>query len=295
MDVDLDKNALNTIHGERNYNKAICYWLGFLKGVLASKDVTSFELEPMILHSEELLSKFHDDDAAELLEDISQSWPDVGSEIKGVIENIIEYRSGEIDLNNNHNVFNMFFGFLKGVACDNVITTHEISELQNYLNAYPILLSDPRVQDVANVIKIAMSDGLISNEESNEICHWISRIVGDSYADTGLTSSEDLAMSEEYLYSVEALSLNEANVVITGEFRIPRRLVVKALTGSGAIVKSSVSKRTKYLVVAAVVSPHYTTPNAGTKLKAAYALRSSGEPLGLVHERALTELFKSLA
>ena len=65
----------------------------------------------------------------------------------------------------------MFFGFLKGVACDNVITTHEISELQNYLNAYPILLSDPRVQDVANVIKIAMSDGLISNEESNEICH----------------------------------------------------------------------------------------------------------------------------
>ena len=43
MDVDLDKNALNTIHGERNYNKAICYWLGFLKGVLASKDVTSFE------------------------------------------------------------------------------------------------------------------------------------------------------------------------------------------------------------------------------------------------------------
>ena len=58
MDVDLDKNALNTIHGERNYNKAICYWLGFLKGVLASKDVTSFELEPMIFRLQPLVTKY---------------------------------------------------------------------------------------------------------------------------------------------------------------------------------------------------------------------------------------------
>ena len=122
----INSKALETIHQERNLLKATCYWLGFLSGVLSSESVEKAELEPLILHSQEFLSNFHDEDAAELLLELEQAWPDISREAEGIIENIVDMRIEELDLNQGYNSTNLFYGFLKGIACDNVISKEEL-------------------------------------------------------------------------------------------------------------------------------------------------------------------------
>lgn len=63
--------ALGRIHNCSNNRKAMAYWLGFLKGVLASKHVETAEFSPLKVEAENFLALLKDDDAKELIEDLA--------------------------------------------------------------------------------------------------------------------------------------------------------------------------------------------------------------------------------
>lgn len=283
----ISSTALETIHAERNKAKATCYWLGFLRGLIASDGIQEEELTPLILHTEEFLEHFQDDDAEELLTEICNDWPSVTDEAKGVIENILEFREGEINFESGYNAANYFNGFMKGIACDNYISEREVKFALSFLEAHPSLLRDPRVSDIKTQMLLAISDDTISDEESDELCAWISRLVGDSFADTGLSRAIDVAATEDFEAELDMATLIGKAVVVTGVFSglYTRQEFTEALLQIGVKVANTVSKNVDVLVVANEASKHWATHNAGTKLLAAHDLRKKHGKPSLVTER----------
>ena len=288
----ISDKSLETIHSKKAGTKAKCFWIGFLRGLIASEDIIQEELEPLVIHTSELLSLFHDDDAYELLTEISVEWEDVLAEAEGLVENILEFRESEAELDEGYNAKNYFHGFLKGIACDNRISYNELSFANTFLNENSKLLKDPRVADINNQIDLILDDGEVDAEESDEICSWISRLVGDSFADTGLTAMTDQGGSEDYLKTLDINSIVNADAVVTGVFnqKRSRRQIVAELEILGTEIKQGVSKKTDFLIVADEASKYWATPNAGTKLLKAHNLKQETGKPELVSEHLINQL-----
>jgi len=292
----ISSKALDTIHSEKNFNKAQCYWLGFLKGVAVSEGITNSELEPLIIHSHEFLSNFHDDDANELLCDLEQVWPDVSEEAEGIVENILDIRLREIHLTSGYNSLNMFYGYLKGIACDGKISEKELRELLFFLNEFPDLTKNPKIYDIMDKTKQVISDSVVDEEESSEICDWIARLVGDSFADTGITGSTDSGLGTELRHNLSIEEIKNKIIVITGTFKNYTRPEIKNLLEYHKVeVSKSVSRKTDFIIIAAEASKYWATPNAGTKLLKAEELRAKNGTPELVSERALERILQEIS
>lgn len=291
----LNDKALDTIHSERNRVKATCYWLGFLRGVISSDGVSDHELEPLVMHTEAFLEQFSDEDAQELLEEMCNAWPDVSTEAEGIIDNILEYREEEALNGLGYNPNNYFNGYLKGIACDNKISKNELELAIDLVDKMSVLSKDNRVQQLIKVILRALDDGEISSDESYEICDWISRIVGDSFADTGITTAEDQATGLDFESTINLSELNHSVVAVTGLFEGPlsRKQIVSRLKALGATISNTVSKKVDFLVIANEASKHWATTNAGTKLLRAHELKSKTGKPRLISERLILEMLNS--
>jgi len=291
----LNDKALDTIHSERNRIKATCYWLGFLRGVISSDGVSDHELEPLVMHTDAFLKQFSDEDAQELLEEMCNAWPDVSTEAEGIIDNILEYREEEALNGLGYNPNNYFNGYLKGIACDNKISKHELELAIDLVDKMSALSKDNRVQQLIKVILRALDDGEISSDESDEICDWISRIVGDSFADTGITTAEDQATGLDFESTINLSELNHSVVAVTGLFDGPlsRKQIISRLKALGATISNTVSKKVDFLVIANEASKHWATTNAGTKLLRAHELKSKTGKPRLVSERLILEILNS--
>lgn len=62
MGDNISDAALGRIHWKSNYWKAVGYWIGFLKGVVASRAIEEEEKAALVSHSKELFESFQDGD-----------------------------------------------------------------------------------------------------------------------------------------------------------------------------------------------------------------------------------------
>lgn len=279
--------ALGRIHAKANQQKALGYWLGFLKGVLASENVERGELAPLRVEAEQFLALLHDDDAAELIRDLD-TWKDTPGEVHSVIETIVGYRSREFVIMNDKDVVNEFYGFCAGIACDNSITPAEVERLLARLYASSVLRSDSRIASLGNVARKSIEDGRITEEESEDICQWIAKLVGDSATDTGLPTFGNVGVIDGALEDASRFSIPDRMFVLTGKFAIgPRKVLAGMISERGGSWKNSVCGETDYLVVAAEASRDWKHTHEGTKIIRAIELRQKGGRPDLVHEPML--------
>lgn len=293
-EVSLSKYFLNAIHRERTSNRDLAYWIGFLEGIAASGTVETEELAPLRMHSERFLEDFDDADARDLLEDLNLAWGDVSSEAHSILLDIIEVRLNELSMTTGRNLLNRFLGFLKGVACDGRLFKPEVEAILRFIREYPVLLRDQRVEDIKKVCEQSIADGVISDDESEELCFWISRLVGDSFSDTGLSAPTDIGATELFMSSITPEELRGSTIVLTGEFvqlGLTRPQIQVYLEKMGANCVKSVSSKVDYLFVASEASRYWATPNAGTKLIKAHQLLANGKKPRLIKEQALVKLF----
>ncbi|WP_434722785.1 hypothetical protein [Mesorhizobium sp. RIZ17] len=142
--LEHEGSALGRIHAQANHRKALGYWLGFLKGVMASERVERAEMPPLRVEAEQFLSLLHDNDAAELIRDLDM-WSGAPDEVYAVLETIIGIRSREFAAANDKDEVNEFYGFCAGIACYNSITPAEVEKLLSRLDSSAILQKDSRV------------------------------------------------------------------------------------------------------------------------------------------------------
>ena len=284
---------LSRFNSKLNKQKFTSNWIGFLRGVVASNSVEEAELEPLIVHTQDFLMHVSDDDAIELIEELKQSWPDVTDEAEGLLENILEFRESDASSDGKHSPYNYFCGFLKGIACDNKITVSELNTALQLCEQFPTLLSETRVSNLIENIQIIIEDGIVDAEEELEVCNWISKIVGDSFADTGLTSSMDMAATPEYETTISLDDLKNKSVVVTGIFAddFIQKEVIDTLEAEGIRVTRSVSSKTDYVIFGHKGNKHWTNTHAGTKLMRAYDLQAKTGKPKLIRESEIRKLF----
>jgi hypothetical protein len=187
--------TLGRIHAKSNNRKALAYWLGFLKGVLASAGVETAEFEPLSVEAENFLNLLNDPDARELLEDL-RIWKNEPKEIYEIIDNIVEMRSREFVLENDKDEINELYGFCAGIACDNHITIEEAEKLLVRIDNYSRIRDDSRICNLKTAVKSSIADGRITPSESDDICSWITRLVGESATDTGIATFGNVGVIE---------------------------------------------------------------------------------------------------
>jgi hypothetical protein len=287
--LEQEGSELERIHRKANRRKAVAYWLGFLKGVLASHRIEDREVAPMRIEAERFLSILDDADAAELIEDLD-IWADQLSEVYLIIECIIDVRSEEFVPETTKDEINEFYGFCAGIACDNVITPTEVESLLHRLASSPHLLTDPRMQSLEFAARRSIADGVITPDESEDICEWITRFVGDSASDTGIATFGNVGLIDGAIEDAARLVIESRMFVLTGKFTIaPRKVVAGMISERGGNWKNNVCSKTDYLVVAAEASRDWKHSHEGTKIIRALELREQGGRPELVHEGTLVK------
>lgn len=297
MIKEIGNNNLRKIHSHQNYRKAISYWVGFLEGVLACKEITSFEAHALKEQSHDLLSRFFDEDAQDLVEDLIQDWPDLSEELIDFMKDIIVYKKEELGITDDLINENIFYGFLKGIACDNEVNVKEVNALLNrfYDKTWEknIVKEDPRIRDIFSIAKLSIQDNIIEKHESEELCNYIAKVVGDSFADTGISEQSDIPQLDGMVQSFEEINFEGSEFCLTGQFQVPKSILAKSIQNFGGTVHRGIRRNTSYLVLSNAGSEHYMTPNAGTKILTAQKLRSeNGQPefimestiLHIIHE-----------
>ncbi|MGN6303583.1 MAG: BRCT domain-containing protein [Mesorhizobium sp.] len=281
--------ALGRIHASANYRKALGYWLGFLRGVLASEQVERAEMAPLRVEAEQFLALLHDDDAVELIRDLDM-WRDSPEEVYSVLQTIVGMRSREFLVSSDKDEVNEFYGFCAGIACDNSITPAEVEKLLARLDSSVILQDDKRVASLGYAARRAISDGRITSDEAEDICGWITRLVGDSATDTGLPTFGNVGVLDGALEDASQFRISGQMFVLTGKFVIgPRKVIAGMINDLGGEWKNTVCGKTNYLVVAAEASRDWKHSHEGIKIIKAMELREKGGRPDLVHEPMLAQ------
>ena len=296
--TDYDGDFLAHVHGNANYRKALGYWIGFLEGIIACKEITPDELGALKAQSHDLLSKFFDEDAKELVTELNQNWPDVAGELAEFIEDIVSFRRGDIELAEGAINEHLFFGFLKGIASDDVVNIDEVNALLGYVSSHvwerESIAEDKRVKDVIKIASLAVADGTVDEEESAELCSYITRVVGDSYADTGISEQADIPQLEGMVFSLADVQFEGSEFCLTGTFGVPKSVLEKAILSKGGTVNRKLRVNTRYLVLSKTGSEHYVTANAGTKILGAIKMRESGKTIEFIMESVIQPLIDDL-
>jgi NAD-dependent DNA ligase len=281
--------TLGRIHAKSNNRKALAYWLGFLKGILASNKVETAEYEPLKVEAENFLNLLHDPVAHELIDDLRMR-KDEPTAMHEVIENIVAIRSREFVVESEKDEINELYGFCAGIACDNHITPEEVEKLLSNLDNYPRVRADKRVINLRDAAQRSIADGRITHEESDDICGWITQLVGDSASDTGVATFGNVGVIEGALEDHNDIIFEERMFVLTGKFTLgPRKAVQGMISDRGGQFKNNVCKNTHYLCVTTEASRDWRHSHEGLKIMRAMELRDEGCGPQLVHEGTLAQ------
>ena len=284
-------DELGRIHARNNDKKFFCYFTGFLEGIAASGYVEQGEAEPLIAECNEFVRRVADYDASDIIQDFEADLLDIPG-ISGICEVRIKY----IDPICDKSSLNRFLGYCFGVSCDGVIKEREAIGILEILSRNPRLCETIGVRQVQALCADAVADGIVDARESSDICRAISEIVGDCYADTGLSQAFGVAnFPEVYLENISS-DLEGRELVLTGNFQTrPRSEFEEVLKGFGAIVSRSVTKKTDFVVVGGEAARDWIEANRGLKLRKAQGMFAEHGRPNFLSEAHLLRLINASA
>lgn len=289
-----ESSILDKIHGKANTAKNECYFVGFLDGIVANSRVDETELEPLIAECAAICRQVNDEDAAEIIAEASAGHADTPQELLSLITQIAEVRSSSIDPLCPRSSANRLLGFCAGVNCDNIITLREAKVLYDKLTGQHDLEDDPRISSLRHVLLDALEDDVIDADESYEIGLLITRLIGDSYSDTGIPSAEAVPVIHDHdIGTFDESELEGSRIVLTGRFSFgTRREVSEKLQEYGAIIQAAPTGKTDVVIIGSEGSPHYTHKHHGGKLSKALKLRADGGVPRILSELQLRNILR---
>ena len=271
-----ESEALEAIFEKANTAKNECFFVGFAEGILASDRVEASEVEPLIAECEAICRLTGDEDAREVVREASAGHTDPVNELLELLTLIIEHRLRGIDSSCPRSSANRLLGFCAGVNCDARVTEEEAQNLLERLNQRTDLSDDPRIDALRHELVEALQDEVITQAESDRLGELISALVGDSYAYTGIPSSDAVPVVQD-MDDVSPEILEGAGVLVTGGFAFgTRRQVLARLEEFGATIQNSASRKVDIVIIGAEGSPHYAFKQHGGKLAKVLKYRKEG-------------------
>lgn len=269
------------------------YWIGFLGGALASGRIETGEDAAILAEAEAFARFFGDPDASDLAQDLRGGCFADEADAVAAIADIIAAKQAALDLvapRSDLDAVNEFLGFCAGVVCDGQILPAEAEALRARLRETRALHASVVFADLWRALEGALADNELTPAEAEELRDWISLLVGDGFAETGLANIGAVAQLDTPITDPTEV-LIEGNVfVLTGPMRLgPRSFIISEISRCGGTVAATVSRKTGFVVLSATASKHWRTSHFGTKIEAAKALIEQGYPLRFVTEAALAQ------
>ena len=274
---------LAKVHGKSNDKKYFCYFTGFLEGIAASGALESGEVLPLLDQCAEFAQNTSDEDAIEFLRDFEVDLLEHGS-----IVDAVHYRMIKIDQNCTKSSLNRFMGYCAGIAGDDQITIGEAKGVVALSLANDAILQDSTAAAIVYCCEDAIIDGEIDCDESADICTAITALVGDAYADTGISALGSVPQFPEGSLPNRLSDIEGCTVVFTGNFEVvPRKVLEDEIAEFSAIIARSVTKKTDFVVVGHEAARDWSFTHKGNKLaKALDLFQATGRP-ALISENQL--------
>ncbi|WP_293006896.1 BRCT domain-containing protein [Nitrosomonas sp.] len=181
-------------------------------------------------------------------------------------------------------------GICTGITADNQLNDQEILFLSTWLKEYPETVTKWPGSIIAERISHILSDGIITQDEREDLFETLSRLQGNYFSDTGSAKNEiafiDYCIDKQIFFT-------EKQFCFTGEFLLGTRAVCKRITEKvGGLTVENVSMKLDYLVIGTILSEEWAFTSYGRKIEKAMGLRNSLSRPNIISEKQWTEAIK---
>lgn len=181
-------------------------------------------------------------------------------------------------------------GLVTGLLSDHHLSEADILFLREWMNNNRTIATSWPGSVIVERIDAVLADGRITEDERLDLAKTLQQIVGGTLEELAETKHvTELALDE-----IERVEFQGAEFCLTGDFVMGRKSVCeKSISDRGGIMKSSVSKKLRYLVAGGLGSPEWKHGSFGTKIERAMQLKQEGAALLIVHEDVLARSLQS--
>lgn len=180
-------------------------------------------------------------------------------------------------------------GIAHGLLADRSLSDVEISALQDWLSNNEFLSGTYPFDELYSLTASILADGVVTEEERQTLMVALGELV-DFRESYNLSAFDFAEMKKKYtLGGVCALSpelsFSGKSFVLSGESaRATREEISEQIAALGGLVKTTVSKKTDYLIVGNEGNPCWAFTCYGRKIEAAIKLRKAGAKVLIVNE-----------
>lgn len=180
-------------------------------------------------------------------------------------------------------------GLVHGIMADGVITDSEVHVLQKWVEDNDFLCGTYPFDEINSLLTDILADGKIDTDERATLMAFFSNLIefNNSY---NLVEADYVDLRTTY--SVDGICAVCPEITIpgnlfcfTGEsYKGTRKELTETITNLGGVFRSSVSKKTNYLVVGNAGNPCWAYACYGRKIEEAVRLRKEGFQVVIVNE-----------
>ncbi|CAE7205080.1 unnamed protein product [Symbiodinium microadriaticum] len=251
----------------------------------------------MLAEAEKFPEMINDPDAWGLVADLKAGCIDGGADLVSYVEDLstdLHQYLTEDEKWSPRDEMNDFLGFCAGVNCDAKITQREAELLLHKFKESPVLMTHKAFTPLHLSLKDVLADRMLDDDEAIRIGALITKLVSDSYADTGLANIGETASMGDLITDPTQIRIEDSRFVLTGPMAFaPRKEIAAMIEAAGGFYQAGPNRQTDYMVVAGEASPNWATTHFGTKLEKANHINSKGGRIQFVAETAL-ETFEAV-
>ncbi len=181
-------------------------------------------------------------------------------------------------------------GFLLGIAADGQLNDKEVDALSKWLECNQIIQDKWPASIIVSRVAAILEDGIITDDERQDLMRIIQQFTGDSIAPDGLSLEASVEVWED---AIDSITVTGSTFCLTGDFVSgDRDSIENKLRNFGASVSSSVNKSVNYLVIGTLASRDWLYTSHGRKIEKALHLKRKGIEIRTVTERTMLKLIR---
>lgn len=273
-------------------HKAINTLRGIVAGINSDKTVGSAEMTELT-HWCELQANLRDRHPfSELLPVIESACAD-GVVTEDEAKDILFLCNNFVDNSSYYDVVTSSIQFLSGLVhglmADGDLSDAEIKTLKSWVDANDFLTGTYPFDEINSLISEILADKKITQDEREQLMAFFSNII-DFSSSYNLAAPDFTELREKYSISGICASCPEITFqdklfCFTGEsYRAKRADIGVIIARLGGALRSSVTKKTNYLIVGNAGNPCWAYACYGRKIEEAVALRKEGARVTIVNE-----------
>lgn len=273
-------------------HKAINTLRGIVAGINSDKTVGSAEMTELT-HWCELQANLRDRHPfSELMPVIESACAD-GVVTEDEAKDILFLCNNFVDNSSYYNVVTSSIQFLSGLVhglmADGDLSDAEIKTLKSWVDANDFLTGTYPFDEINSLISEILADKKITQDEREQLMAFFSNII-DFSSSYNLAAPDFAKLREKYSISGICASCPEITFqdklfCFTGEsYRSKRADIGVVIARLGGALRSSVTKKTNYLIVGNAGNPCWAYACYGRKIEEAVALRKEGARVTIVNE-----------